>query len=86
LHPAGAAQLTSSLSAREERKKFLSLACACDRVELALTWQKASRPLGMMSGIVKNPWLQVATASLTPFLPRKLRLAGLLYRLWKAKR
>ena len=77
-------QLTSS--EREARKRFLILACACDRVELALAWRQPSRTMSIMSGIAAaTPWLQTASSFLLPLLPRKFRFATSLYRLWKAR-
>jgi hypothetical protein len=70
---------------REERKRFLVLACACDRVELALALRRPNKPLDVVSGLLSGSWGQVAGRVLTPLLPRKLRFASFLYRLWQNK-
>lgn len=70
---------------RETRKKYLALACACDRVELVLAWRKPARPANLLSGLVSSPWLQIAASALTPLLPRKLRAAAFMYRLWRSR-
>jgi hypothetical protein len=75
--------------ARDTRKKYLVLACALDRVELALAWRKPARSsnpiLGGFSQLVSGPWWQIARTAIVPFLPRKLRAAALIYRLWRAR-
>jgi hypothetical protein len=71
---------------RDARKKYLLLACACDRVELALAWRKSSQPAHGLAGLVSNPWVHMATSALTPFLPRKFRAAAFLYRLWRSRK
>jgi hypothetical protein len=70
---------------KEERKKFLVLACACDRVELSLIWRRPARALAGVAGFVSNPWVQAATSVVTPFLPRKFRAASALFSLWKSR-
>ena len=87
--PARTSELPVPLTgdARDARKKFLVLACAVDRVELVIAWRKPSRPaiplLGSVTAILSHPWWKVARTALIPFLPRKIRAAALLYRLWK---
>jgi hypothetical protein len=86
--PTRAADLPAQLTNDEldARKKYLVLACACDRVELALAWRpRPNTPLSALSGLVSGPWLQVAAAALTPLLPRKIRAAAFLYRLWRSR-
>jgi hypothetical protein len=75
--------------ARDTRKKYLVLACSLDRVELALAWRKPARPsnpiLGSISQLVSGPWWQLARTAIVPFLPRKLRAAAFLYRMWRTR-
>jgi hypothetical protein len=81
-----------SASAREARKKFLVLACACDRVELALIWKKHTRSSavrpgsGTLATLFSNPWFNTAVGLIPALLPRKLRVASLLLRMWRARR
>ncbi|ATC65533.1 hypothetical protein CMV30_17135 [Nibricoccus aquaticus] len=86
--PPRSPQLPAPLSTEdcESRKKFLALACACDRVELALAWKKPARPQTALGGLVSGPWVPLALSALTPLLPRKLRAAAFLFRLWKSSR
>jgi hypothetical protein len=70
---------------RDARKKYLVLACACDRVELALAWRRPAEASGPFGALLSNPWLKAATTLITPLLPRKLRVANLLFRLWKSR-
>jgi hypothetical protein len=79
----GAATLSSA--ERDARKKYLVLACACDRVELALAWKRPAQASGPLGVLMSNPWVQTATTLITPWLPRKLRVANLLFRLWKSR-
>jgi hypothetical protein len=86
--PPRASDATIPLSAaeREVRKKYLALACACDRVELALIWKKRSeQAAGPLGALISNPWISAAASLLTPLLPRKLRVASFLFRLWKRR-
>ncbi len=88
--PERSSELSPSLNERREaRKKFLVLACSLDRVELALAWQRPAKPanpiLGGLSGIFSGPWWQVARTVVTPFLPKKIRAAALLYRMWRSR-
>jgi hypothetical protein len=76
-------------AAREARKKFLVLACACDRVELALIWRENSRSAGAngsWGALLSNPWLGTAVGLIPALLPRRLRVASLLLRMWRARR
>jgi hypothetical protein len=56
---------------------------------LALIWRRQHRhaePAGAFSSILSLPWLQAAVGLIPALLPRKLRVASLLYRLWRGRR
>jgi hypothetical protein len=73
---------------REQRIHLLRLACASDRLELALTARPA--PPSMASRILRgfdlHPWLELASGFAAPLLPRKLRMLLTVARLWRNAR
>lgn len=72
---------------RAARKKLLELACACDRIEFAVAWRKTTRPAKTTASLLaSNPWTEIAITALAPFLPRKLRLLGAVFKLWQARK
>ena len=66
------------------RKKFLELACACDRAEFTSTW-RAAQTVELPPQPTQNRWLGVAGDVAASLLPQKFKLAGLVYRLWRER-
>lgn len=60
----------------EQRIHLLRLACAEDRLELALATRPSPPTLAarLLRGVDVEPWLNVANGVIGPFLPRKIRL------------
>jgi len=71
---------------RDARKRYLVLACACDRLELALAWRRPSPPPWQsLTRFVSGNWMQFASAAASIFMPRKIRTAAVLYRLFRSR-
>lgn len=71
-----------------ERIKLLRLACAGDRLELALTTRPVTPTVvsRMIDAAHLSPIIDTAAMVAAPFLPRKLRLVIALARAWKRAR
>jgi hypothetical protein len=71
-----------------QRKHTLVLACTCDRLELELV--QRMRPRSSVGRVLEitgvGPWLDIASAVIGPFLPRKLRLLLTAVRVWQRAR
>ena len=64
------------------RRKFLELACACDRAEFNATW-RARDAIEPPPQPPVNRWLSVAGEVAASLLPPKFRVAEMVYRLWR---
>ena len=70
---------------RAERIHLLRLACAGDRLELALLALPPAPSLAsrLLQRFGLPPWLNVAASVLAPYVPRKLRLVLSAARIWR---
>ncbi|MCU0794188.1 MAG: hypothetical protein MUE42_15370 [Opitutaceae bacterium] len=60
-------------------------------MELTLIWRKHTRSppaaaKGTLGTLFSNPWFNTAVGLIPALLPRKLRVASLLLRMWRGRR
>jgi hypothetical protein len=73
---------------RAQRIHLLRLACASDRLELAMLSRKAGRSaaVGLLQHFGAQQWFEIGSSVLGPLLPRKLRLLLTIARMWRQAR
>lgn len=82
--PPGAAARGRSLTAAQ-RKRLLLIACTLDRMQL-LRIYRPPPPNPFARAMQALSWARAGIEAVTPFLPRRLRLLALGWRVWRVAR